>query len=234
MLPVAILAGGLAMRLRPLTETIPKAMVQVNGEPFAFHQLRLLQRHGIDRVVYCVGYRGEQVADAVGDGSRFGLQVRYSFDGPVLAGTAGALKIARPLLGPDFFVLYGDSFLDCDYLVVERAYRQAGKAALMAVFRNDGRWDTSNVEFADGRIIEYSKAHRTERMRHIDYGLGVLSAGVLDALPADGPADLAALYERLAASGDLAAFEVSERFYEVGSFGGLVQFEDYLKKAAPQ
>jgi NDP-sugar pyrophosphorylase family protein len=196
--------------------------------------LRLLQRHGIDRVVYCVGYRGEQVADAVGDGSRFGLQVRYSFDGPVLAGTAGALKIARPLLGPDFFVLYGDSFLDCDYLVVERAYRQAGKAALMAVFRNDGRWDTSNVEFADGRIIEYSKAHRTERMRHIDYGLGVLSAGVLDALPADGPADLAALYERLAASGDLAAFEVSERFYEVGSFGGLVQFEDYLKKAAPQ
>ncbi|HEV3019674.1 MAG TPA: nucleotidyltransferase family protein [Burkholderiaceae bacterium] len=234
MLPVAILAGGLATRLRPLTETIPKAMVQVNGEPFAFHQLRLLQRHGIDRVVYCVGYRGEQVADAVGDGSRFGLQVRYSFDGPVLAGTAGALKIARPLLGPDFFVLYGDSFLDCDYLVVERAYRQAGKAALMAVFRNDGRWDTSNVEFADGRIIEYSKAHRTERMRHIDYGLGVLSAGVLDALPADGPADLAALYERLAASGDLAAFEVSERFYEVGSFGGLVQFEDYLKKAAPQ
>jgi len=234
MLPVAILAGGLATRLRPLTETIPKAMVQVNGEPFAFHQLRLLQRHGIDRVVYCVGYRGEQVADAVGDGSRFGLQVRYSFDGPVLAGTAGALKIARPLLGPDFFVLYGDSFLDCDYLVVERAYRQAGKAALMAVFRNDGRWDTSNVEFADGRIIEYSKAHRTERMRHIDYGLGVLSAGVLDALPADGPADLAALYERLAASGDLAAFEVSERFYEVGSFDGLVQFEDYLKKAAPQ
>jgi MurNAc alpha-1-phosphate uridylyltransferase len=234
MLPVAILAGGLATRLRPLTETIPKAMVQVNGEPFAFHQLRLLKRHGIDRVVYCVGYRGEQVAAAVGDGSRFGLQVRYSFDGPVLAGTAGALKIARPLLGPDFFVLYGDSFLDCDYLVVERAYRQAGKAALMAVFRNDGRWDTSNVEFADGRIIEYSKAHRTERMRHIDYGLGVLSAGVLDALPADGPADLAALYERLAASGDLAAFEVSERFYEVGSFGGLVQFEDYLKKAAPQ
>ena len=234
MLPVAILAGGLATRLRPLTETIPKAMVQVNGEPFAFHQLRLLQRHGIDRVVYCVGYRGEQVADAVGDGSRFGLQVRYSFDGPVLAGTAGALKIARPLLGPDFFVLYGDSFLDCDYLVVESAYRQAGKAALMAVFRNDGRWDTSNVEFADGRIIEHSKAHRTERMRHIDYGLGVLSAGVLDALPTDGPADLAALYERLAASGDLAAFEVSERFYEVGSFGGLVQFEDYLKKAAPQ
>ena len=231
MLPVAILAGGLATRLRPLTETIPKAMVQVNGEPFAFHQLRLLRRHGIDQVVYCVGYRGEQVAAAVGDGTRFGLQVRYSFDGPALVGTAGALKIASSLLGPEFFVLYGDSYLECDYAAVESAYRQAGKAALMAVLRNDGQWDTSNVEFAGGRIMAYSKAHRTERMRHIDYGLGVLSSKVLDTVPTAGPTDLAAIYERLAASNDLAAFEVSQRFYEVGSFAGLAEFEDYLRKA---
>ena len=231
MLPVAILAGGLATRLRPLTETMPKAMVQVNGEPFAFHQLRLLRRHGIDRVVYCVGYRGEQVADAVGDGARFGLQVRYSFDGPILVGTAGALKIASPLLGKEFLVLYGDSFLDCDYAAVERAYRQAGKAALMTVFRNDGQWDTSNIEFADGRIIAYSKTRWTARMHHIDYGLGVLTSGVLDTVAAGRPTDLATIYEQLAASNELAAFEVSQRFYEVGSFAGLAQFEDYLKKA---
>ena len=234
MLPVAILAGGLATRLRPLTETIPKAMVEVNGEPFAFHQLRLLRRHGIDQVVFCVGYRGEQVVDAVGDGTRFGLQVRYSFDGPALLGTAGALRIAAPLLGNDFFVLYGDAFLDCDYAAIERAYRQAAKPALMAVFRNDGQWDTSNVEFAEGRIIAYSKAHRTARMRHIDYGLGALASSVLDTVPADRPTDLATIYEQLAASGDLAAFEVSQRFYEVGSFAGLMQFEDYLKKAEPR
>ena len=231
MLAVAILAGGLATRLRPLTEAIPKAMVQVNGEPFAFHQLRLLRRHGIERVVYCVGHRGEQVVDAVGDGSRFGLQVRYSFDGPALLGTAGALKNAAPLLGTDFFVLYGDSYLDCDYAAVERAFRLAGKPALMTVFRNDGRWDTSNVELDDGRIIAYSKAHGNERMRHIDYGLGVLAARVLDAMPPACPADLATVYEQLAASNDLAAFEVSQRFYEVGSFAGLAQFEDYLRRA---
>jgi NDP-sugar pyrophosphorylase family protein len=231
MLPVAILAGGLATRLRPLTETIPKAMIRVGGEPFAFHQLRLLRRHGIDQVVFCVGYRGEQIVDAIGDGARFGLQVRYSFDGPALLGTGGALKIASPLLGPDFFVLYGDSFLDCDYAGVERAYRQARKAALMAVFRNDGQWDTSNVEFADGGIIAYSKAHQTVRMRHIDYGLGVLASSVLDTVPIDHPTDLATIYEQLSASNDLAAFEVSQRFYEVGSFAGLAQFEDYLRKA---
>jgi N-acetyl-alpha-D-muramate 1-phosphate uridylyltransferase len=230
MLPVAILAGGLATRLRPLTEAIPKAMTEVNGEPFAFHQLRLLRRHGVDRVVFCVGYRGEQVVDAVGDGSRFGVQVEYSFDGPTLLGTAGALARAAPLLGRNFFVLYGDSYLDCDYVEVERAYQQAGMPALMTVFRNDDQWDTSNVEFADGRIVAYSKALRSERMRHIDYGLAVLATTVLDAVPSDRPTDLAAVYERLAASGDLAAYEVSQRFYEVGSFAGLEQLGQYLKE----
>jgi NDP-sugar pyrophosphorylase family protein len=230
MLPVAILAGGLATRLRPLTETIPKAMVAVNGEPFAFHQLRLLRRHGIEQAVFCLAHLGQQVVDAVGDGSRFGVRVSYSFDGPTLLGTAGALKIAAPLLGRDFFVLYGDAFLDCDYAAVERAYRRAGKPALMTVFQNDGQWDTSNVEFLDGRIIAYSKAHQTPRMRHIDYGLGVLCASVLDSVPSDRATDLASIYEGLAASEDLAAFEVSQRFYEVGSHAGLEEMELYLKE----
>jgi NDP-sugar pyrophosphorylase family protein len=230
MLPVAILAGGLATRLRPLTQSIPKAMIEVNGEPFAFHQLRLLRRRGIEHAVFCLGYLGEQVVDAIGDGARFGLRVTYSFDGPTLLGTAGALKIAAPSLGAAFFVLYGDAYLDCDYGAAEHAYREAGKAALMTVFGNEDRWDTSNVEFCDGRIIAYSKKHRTERMRHIDYGLGVLSAGSLAAVPSDRPTDLATIYEQLAATGSLAAFEVSQRFYEVGSVAGLAEFGRYLKE----
>jgi NDP-sugar pyrophosphorylase family protein len=230
MLPVAILAGGLATRLRPLTDQIPKAMVPVSGEPFAFHQLRLLRRHGIERVIFCLGYRGEQVVDAVADGARFGVHVEYSFDGPTLLGTGGALKMATPLLGRDFFVLYGDSYLDCDYSEVERVYRQSGKQALMTVFRNDGRWEASNAEVAGGRIIAYSKAKPTGRMQHIDYGLGVLAASVLDTVPSDRPTDLATLYEHLAASHGLAAFEISQRFYEVGSFVGLEEFGRYLEE----
>ncbi len=231
MLPVAILAGGLATRLRPLTQTIPKAMVEVKGEPFAFHQLRLLRRHGIDRAVFCLGYLGQQVVDAVGDGTRFDMQVQYSFDGPKLLGTAGALKVAAPLLGNDFFVLYGDSFLDCDYGSVEHAYRNSCKPALMTVFRNEGRWDSSNVEFREGRIIAYSKVSRTPQMRHIDYGLGVLAMRVLSEVPCDRVTDLASIYEGLAASENLAAFEVTQRFYEVGSFAGLEEFEKYLDGA---
>jgi NDP-sugar pyrophosphorylase family protein len=229
MFPVAILAGGLATRLRPLTERIPKAMVEVRGEPFAFHQLRLLRAQGIDRVVFCIGHLGEQLADAVGDGARFGLEVAYSHDGPRLLGTAGALRTALPLLAGEFFVLYGDSFLACDYAQVERRYRSAGKSALMTVFHNEGRWDGSNVEYADDRIIAYSKTRPNPRMRHIDFGLGVLSARALtDRVSLGEPEDLAAIYEALACASDLAAFEAKQRFYEVGSFTGIQEFETYL------
>src|SRR4051794_4872944 len=139
-LPVAILAGGLATRLRPLTETIPKSLVEVAGEPFLAHQLRLLHSHGIRRATLCVGYLGEMVREFAGDGARFGMEVTYSFDGPELRGTAGAVRQALPLLGPAFFVLYGDSYLPCDYAAVERAFLESGKLGLMTVFRNEGQW----------------------------------------------------------------------------------------------
>src|SRR3989454_9791114 len=157
MLPVAILAGGVAMRLRPLTKTIPKALIDVNGEPFIAHQLRLLRANGIERVIVCTGYLDEMIQSYIGDGVRFGLQVGFSFDGPRLLGTAGALKRALPLLGDAFFVLYGDSYLPCAYGAIQTAFEQSGRLALMTVFLNDGRWDRSNVECSDGRILVYDK-----------------------------------------------------------------------------
>jgi NDP-sugar pyrophosphorylase family protein len=227
-LPVAILAGGLATRLRPVTEQIPKALVEVLGEPFVFHQLRLLARNGVTHAVMCLGYRGEQVVDAVGE-ERFGVKVDYVFDGPVLLGTGGALVQALPRLGESFFVLYGDSYLDCDYRAVAAAFARSGQPALMTVFRNEGRWDTSNVEFDGQRILAYSKTDRTARMRYIDYGLGVFSRGVFADRPAGIAFDLAGVYEALAKDGKLAAFEVTQRFYEVGSFDGLDEFTKYLQ-----
>ena len=228
MLPVAILAGGLATRLRPLTEAIPKALVEIRGEPFLAHQLRLLRRSGIERVVLCVNYRGEQIREYAGDGSLFGLRLDYSFDGPKLLGTAGAIRAALPLLGDRFFVLYGDSYLPCDYAAVERAFGESGKSGLMTVHRNDGRWDASNVEFSEGRILAYDKANRTPAMHHIDYGLGIFSRRPFDALPEGQPADLAALYRDLLRRGELAAFDVPTRFYEIGSREGIRELEEFL------
>jgi NDP-sugar pyrophosphorylase family protein len=228
-LPVAILAGGLATRLRPITDKIPKALVEINGEPFIAHQLRLLASRGIRRVVLCLAYRGEMVRDFVGDGREFGVATEYSFDGPVLRGTAGAIHEALPLLGEAFFVLYGDSYLPCDYAAVEEAFSKSGKTALMTVFRNEGQWDSSNVEFTDGRIVAYDKKNRTPRMRHIDYGLGAFHARAFEALATGAVCDLAALYYDLLARGELAAFEVGERFYEIGSVEGIQELSEKLK-----
>ena len=233
MLPVAILSGGLATRLRPVTETIPKALIEVAGEPFVAHQLRLLRKRGIERVVMCVGFLGEKIRDFAGSGERFGLRVDYSFDGPVLLGTGGALRQALPLLGDNFFVVYGDSYLPCDYRAVEEFFLRSGKRGLMTVYANEGRYDTSNVEFTGGSLIAYDKAVRTERMKHIDYGLGMFHRSVFDELP-DGPRDLAAIYGDLLVKGELAALEMSERFYETGSFAGIEELSMLLSNFTKQ
>jgi NDP-sugar pyrophosphorylase family protein len=230
MLPVAILAGGLATRLRPLTETVPKSLVEINGEPFLRHQLRLLRGAGIDRVVLCVSHLGEQVRDSAGDGREFGLHIDYSFDGSILLGTAGALKRALPLLGESFFVLYGDSYLPIDLGAVEAVFRASGKAGLMTVYSNEGQWDTSNVEFVDGRIAAYDKKLRTGRMRHIDYGLGVFHAAAFAEIPEGTSWDLATVYRDLLDAGELAAFEAPHRFYEIGSFSGIEELSSYLRQ----
>jgi N-acetyl-alpha-D-muramate 1-phosphate uridylyltransferase len=225
---VAILAGGLATRLRPLTESMPKALLDINGEPFIVHQLRLLHAHGIERVVLCIGYRGEQLVAAVGDGGRFGVHVTHSCDGPTLLGTAGAVKRALPQLGEAFFVLYGDSYLECDYWAVQAAFLASGKAALMTVYRNEQQWDTSNIEYAQGCILAYDKQRRTPRMQHIDYGLGLFWRSVFETVPEDSPYDLARVYRDLLQCNQLAAFEVAQRFYEIGSVAGLHETRRYL------
>lgn len=229
-LPVAILAGGLATRLRPLTETLPKAMVLVAGEPFCFHQLRLLARHGFTEAVFLTGYLGEQIEAAVGDGSRFDIAVRYLSDGPALLGTGGALIRALPVLGARFAMVYGDSWLEFDYQAAMAKFLTDGRPALMTVLHNDGCWDASNVEFANGEILAHSKATRTERMRYIDYGFSLFHAEAFGAAPTGRPIDLTTICEALAARGALAAYEVHQRFYEVGSVSGLAELEAYFRE----
>jgi NDP-sugar pyrophosphorylase family protein len=227
--PVAILAGGLATRLRPITEKIPKSLVTVAGEPFLAHQLRLLQSRGLRRAVLCVGYLGEMIERDFGDGAAYGVDLKYSFDGPKLLGTGGALRQALPLLGEEFLVLYGDSYLPIDYAAVLHAFQASGQPGLMTVFRNEGAWDTSNVHFADGRIVRYDKRKRTPAMRHIDYGLGVFRASVFADRPAAEPFDLADVQRELVAKHALAGHEVFQRFYEIGSHAGLAELESLLR-----
>jgi len=228
MLPVAILAGGLATRLRPITETIPKALIDIAGEPFIFHQLRYLHGQGITSVVLCIGYLGEMIQKLVGDGSQFGVQVSYSFDGPKLLGTGGAIKAAIPLLGNNFFIFYGDSYLPIDFKSVEKAYLSSNKLGLMTVLKNENQWDKSNVIYQNDYLIEYNKEEIKSNMNYIDYGLGILNSGVFNTYPTEESFDLSKVYNQLSLNKQLYGFEVFERFYEIGSHQGILETEEYL------
>jgi NDP-sugar pyrophosphorylase family protein len=226
-IPVAILAGGLATRLRPITEKIPKSLVAVAGKPFLAHQLELLHSRRIRHAVLCVGHLGEMIQRDFGN-EAFGVELDYSFDGPKLLGTGGAIKRALPMLGGEFFVLYGDSYLPIEYRPIAEFFRRSGKLGCMTVYHNEGRYDTSNVVFAEGEIKVYDKKSRLPEMRHIDYGLSVFKAAAFDNYSAEQPFDLAEVMGKLVREKQLAGYEVKERFYEIGSPAGLQELERLL------
>jgi NDP-sugar pyrophosphorylase family protein len=225
--PVCILAGGLGTRLGERVRDTPKPLLEVAGEPFLIHQLRLLAAHGVSEVVLCVGYRGEQIESRIGT-ERFGIRVLYSFDAPELDGTLGAIRRALALLGERFLILYGDTYLRIDYAAVARSWRESGLPAVMTVLRNEDRWDSSNVLYGDGMVLRYDKRAPTPEMHWIDYGLGGLTAGALEQVP-DTEGDLAVLYQRLAQRGELLGFEASERFYEIGTTAALAETDAFLR-----
>ena len=237
-----ILAGGRATRMRPLTETLPKALIPIGGMPFVDHQLAWMAGHGVTRVVLSIGYRGDMLRDHVGDGRRFGLDVRFVDEGTTLRGTAGALRLAldRGALDEGFLVTYGDSFLPVDFADVWRHFAAGAAPALMTVFRNAGRWDTSNAIYRAGRVELYDKHHRTRPAAdfdYIDYGLSALRRSVIERLvPAprtpDDKADLADLFHALSRGGELGGLEITERFFEIGSPGGLEDFEQWIRARA--
>lgn len=225
--PVCILAGGRGSRLGDVVASTPKPLLPVAGRPFLFHQLDLLKRHGAERVVLSIGYLGDQIRNAIGDGSNFGLDVRYSEDGPAPIGTAGAIRKAAPLLGERFLVLYGDTYLRIDYADVDQAAVRSGLPALMTVLRNEGRWDASNVEYSNNRVLRYDKETPDPTMAYIDYGLSVLTQAALDCTD-PAATDLAALFKSLAEGGLLAGYQASKRFYEIGTPAALSEASAFL------
>jgi NDP-sugar pyrophosphorylase family protein len=229
--PACILAGGLGTRLGAAVADTPKPILPVAGEPFLLHPLRLLAEHGATRAVICVGYLGEKVEAVLGP-ERFGIELLYAYDPPGLAGTAGAIRPALDLLGDRFLLLYGDTYLRIDYGAVDRAHRASGRPALMTVLRNEGRWDVSNARFdaARGVVEAYDKRAPTPDMRWIDYGLGVLTPDALAVAP--DAADLADVYTELARRGELAGYEATARFYEIGTPAALAEADAFLAAGA--
>jgi NDP-sugar pyrophosphorylase family protein len=232
--PAVIIAGGTATRLRPITERIPKAMLPVAGKPFIEHQLSLLRKNGIQKVVICSGYLSRQIEDFVKDGFEFGLKVVFSQDGDKLLGTGGTVKKALHLLQEEFFIMYGDSYLTADFTKIYEYFRNQGKLGLMTVFRNLNAWDNSNIIFHNGRITLYDKENRTPDMTYIDYGLGILRKSAFEPFSNKEIFDLSELYQDIILKDKMAGYEVLERFYEIGSLEGLTETEKYISQRLQQ
>ncbi len=225
---LALLAGGKATRLEPVSTTIPKSMIIVAGKPFIAHQLELIKKNNISKVVLCISHMGEYIKNYIGGENNFNLKIDFSFDGEKLLGTGGALKKALPLLGDNFFIMYGDSYLDTDFAKINEYFFLKNKKGLMTVFNNEDKWDSSNIEYDDNKIINYNKKFPTKKMKYIDYGLGILNKSAFDDFKNLDKFDLEEVYVNLLQKKQLAGFEIKERFFEIGSFDGLEETNRHL------
>ncbi|MCM8795316.1 MAG: HAD-IIIA family hydrolase [Candidatus Omnitrophica bacterium] len=233
---VVVLMGGRGTRLGDSHLDTPKSMVDIYGRPFFWYQLQLMKYYGLRNFIFCVGYKAELIKSFFKDGCRFGVNIRYSFDGKELLGTGGALKKAEPFLEKDFMVIYADSYMDVDYREIVSVYyevkKEQGKKALLTIFKNKNRYDKSNVIFKNNRLLKYDKINTSEEMEYIDYGISILDKGVLAGIPRNKYFDLSNLYSILVKDGLMAGYEVRNRFYEIGRPSSLKEFKKFIYQRA--
>ena len=229
-IPLVLLCGGLATRLGDCARTVPKSLIEVAGEPFIFHQLRLLKREKIGRVVICAGHLGDQIQKEIQNGSQFGLDIGYSFDGEKLLGTGGAIKQALPLLSDVFWVMYGDSYLDTTFSPILNFFFAHQKKSLITIFKNENKWERSNIDWNGKEILKYNKKHPDPSMKYVDCGLGIMRKSAFSPWLDRMTFDLSDLQEDLVQEHEMLGHEVHQRFFEVGSIKGLEETRQYIEK----
>ena len=227
---LVILAGGMATRLHPVTLSIPKSLIDINGTPFILHQLKLIQNSGVKNVVLCLGNLGKPIENLLGDKFGESVNIQYSYDGDTLLGTGGAILKAFPILSDPFMIIYGDSYLDIDYIEILNYFNDFDKLGLMAVLKNQNKWDKSNIVFRDGNIIRYDKVNDPE-FDHIDYGFSILRKDAFAEFLSRECFDLKDVFKNLISKKQLLGYEVHNRFYEIGSFSGIEELKNLLNKS---
>ena len=232
MFPIIILSGGLATRLRPITEKIPKSLIDINGQPFIFHQLNLLQKRGFKRVHYCLGFLGEMIEEVITKSDFINkIEITFSYDGEKLLGTGGTVKKIINTLPENFFITYGDSYLDIDYFTMQKEFIKLNvnsfKNGIMAIYKNDNNFDQSNVIFNKNRFL-YSKNIISSEMNYIDYGVSILNKSHFLENENQEIFDLSLIYEKLVIDCRLNPYEVYNRFYEIGSLKGIDEIKNFL------
>lgn len=230
MYPVAILAGGLATRIKPISVNLPKSLVPINGTPFIDLQLKLLSDAGFREIKLLLGHMGEKIESHVGSGEKFGVSVTYAHDGVSQLGTGGAVYQALPTLDDTFCVLYGDSYLEMDFVEAIHKFQKSKSLGLMSIFKNSNQNHQNNVDFDGHKIVKYSKSNPPVGADYIDHGFSILRKESFIAFGKSSQFDLSSVFEKLANDGQLEAYESQETFYEIGSFLGIQTLESKLKE----
>jgi N-acetyl-alpha-D-muramate 1-phosphate uridylyltransferase len=225
-----IIAGGLATRLGDLSKGQPKSMIRINGKPFLSYQLDFLKKGGISNIVLCVGHLKEQIVDYFNDGKQYGIKLKYSYEDNPL-GTAGALKNANPLLDDIFYVIYGDSYLFLDFYNIKKYFDKQDKIGLLTVLKNNNKYDRSNTDIKGSFVVRYDKKN-TKDMSYIDYGAILLRRKALELVPSGRYSSMEDLFVQLINNKELLAYEIKDRFYEIGSLSGLNEFFEYISSTS--
>jgi D-glycero-D-manno-heptose 1,7-bisphosphate phosphatase len=224
-----ILAGGRGTRLLPLTLTCPKPMLRFHGRPFLEYLVEQLSEQGFERILMLLGYLPDVVRGHFGDGSGFGARIEYSVT-DVDDDTGTRLKKARPLLDPEFLLLYCDNYWPLDFARLYAAYRTRGAPAQVVVYENKDGWTRDNLRVENGLIAVYDKSRSAPGLSGVDIGYILLSRGIVDLIPEENVNFERAVYPRLVAEGRLAAFVTGHRYYSVGDHARLPLTEAFLAR----
>ncbi|KYK22480.1 hypothetical protein AYK24_02070 [Thermoplasmatales archaeon SG8-52-4] len=226
---MVILCGGLATRLGKYSKNTPKSMIDIEGKPFLEYQIEILKKHSIKDILLCVGHLSDEIRRYFGNGSKFDVNIKYSYDGYKLLGPIGAVKNAEPLLENIFFIMYGDSYIKVDFQKVYSKFIKHNKLGLMTVFKNYDKYDKSNIAVENDLVVDYKKSNRTKEIVYIDYGMSVLRKESLDYVPKDEFFSTDKFFSNLINIRQLLAFEVKNRFYHIGNPDSLEEFRSFIR-----
>ena len=228
MFSILIICGGLGTRLYPITKNLPKSLIEINNRPFIYWQLKYIEQQGFKDIHLCLGNMGEMVEEAVKKFKLINLNITFSYDGDKLLGTGGAIVNALSNVTDDLFIQYGDSYLPVNYKKIQNSYLSNDKKILMSIIKNNNKWDKSNVIYKDSKLLEYNKKNYSDNMEYIDYGLSIVSKTIFESYNQKETIDLADIFQKASINSQIIGYEVSEKFYEIGSKEGIKDFKEYL------
>jgi NDP-sugar pyrophosphorylase family protein len=239
---ILVIAGGLATRMRPIAEDVPKCMVDIKGKPLIHHQLEVFKRQGFDEIIFCVAHLADEVKGYFKDGSSLGLSISYVQDGDTLMGTAGSVKLAEGLIGADedFIVYYGDTLTTMDLNRFMDYHKKKGAIATIALhpLKRDYKSSSLICLGEDSKVSIFNEKPTTEEFQkyrgekcYVNSGIYALDRRVLGQIPKGERYDFGKhLFPRFIERGmDVRGYVSGEFFREIGRMEKYQAFLEEVK-----